>query len=72
MKLSCIELTDPVDVSVVAAANSADSGSPKRTSLPSIAAPASCVAVPPARASNQVTQGDREPAASVAITPRIA
>ena len=56
---------------MVAAAYSADSGSPKRISLPSIAAPASCVAVPPARASNQVTRA-MEPAASVAITPRIA
>ena len=43
---SCIELTAPVDVSVVAFANSAEDGTPNRTSLPSIAAPAAWSAVP--------------------------
>ena len=33
---SCIELTDPFDVTVVVTAQSADRGAPKRTSLPSI------------------------------------
>ena len=71
VKLSCMEFTDPVEVSVVASANSADSGPPNRTSLPSIAAPASWVAVPPARASNQLSSAT-ETVASAAMTPRIA
>ena len=33
---SCIELTDPFDVTVVVTAHSADRPAPKRTSLPSI------------------------------------
>ncbi len=35
-KLSCIELTAPVDVAVVLVAKSADGHTPKRSSLPSI------------------------------------
>ena len=46
VKLSCSELTAPVEVPVVETANSADAGMPKRTSLPSIAAPAASAAVP--------------------------
>ena len=46
MKESCIEFTAPVDVAVVADANTADIGTPNRTSLPSIAAPASWSAAP--------------------------
>ncbi len=36
VKLSCIELTAPHDVSVVTVANSAELATPKRTSLPSM------------------------------------
>ncbi len=36
LKLSCIELTAPVEVPVVAPAKSADHAMPKRCSLPSI------------------------------------
>ena len=36
LKLSCIELTAPVEVPVVAPAKSADQAMPKRCSLPSI------------------------------------
>ena len=36
LKLSCIELTAPHEVTVVTTANSADSGTPKRASLPSM------------------------------------
>ncbi len=43
---SCIELTAPVEVSVLALPNSVEPKMPKRCSLPSIAAPASCGAVP--------------------------
>src|SRR5215470_7320325 len=41
------ESTDPVEVSVVDAANVAESGTPNRISLPSIAAPTACGTVPP-------------------------
>jgi hypothetical protein len=36
---SCIESTAPVEVAVVATANSAERATPKRTSLPSILPP---------------------------------
>ena len=52
---SCIESTAPVDVRVVAFAKSAEDGTPKRTSLPSIAAPAAWSAAPECWASNVVT-----------------
>ncbi len=39
VKLSCIELTDPVDVPVVDAANRPDAAGPKRVSLPSMFPP---------------------------------
>ena len=52
---SCIELTAPVDVPVVAAAKSAEAASPKRTSLPSIAPPAACGAGPGPAISAQVS-----------------
>ncbi len=51
---SCIALTAPVEVPVVDAANSAEAVSPNRTSLPSIAAPAAAVAVPPPASSAHV------------------
>ena len=35
LKLSCIEFTAPQDVAVVATAQSAESGTPNRVSLPS-------------------------------------
>ncbi len=44
VKLSCIELTAPHEVSVVTVAQSADSTIPKRISLPSMLPPL-CVAV---------------------------
>ena len=46
VKLSWKLLTAPVDVSVVDVANSVEAGTPNRVSLPSIAAPAACSAVP--------------------------
>ena len=71
VKLSCIELTAPVEVSVVASANSADSGPPKRTSLPSIAAPASCGRGAAGPGLNQLSSATRD-RASAAMAPRIA
>ncbi len=68
---SCIELTAPVDVSVVAPANSVEPKMPKRCSLPSIAPPASCGAVPRPRDSSQVT-AVIETTAMDAMTARIA
>ena len=50
------EFTDPVEVSVVAAANSPESGTPNRTSLPSIAAETACGTVPFARFSKPTTR----------------
>ena len=44
--LSWAEFTAPVDVPVVATANNADPGIPKRTSLPSIIEPAAVAATP--------------------------
>ena len=44
MKESCIELTEPLEAAVVAAAQSAELAMPKRTSLPSMLPPA-CVAL---------------------------
>src|SRR5262245_58940241 len=41
------ESTAPVEVSVVAPANVADCGTPKRTSVPSVAEPTACGTVPP-------------------------
>ena len=46
MKLSCSEFTAPVEVPVVDTAKSTDAGMPKRTSLPSSAAPAASAAGP--------------------------
>ena len=46
VKLSWKLLTAPVDVSVVEVANSAEAGTPKRVSLPSIAAPTALGTVP--------------------------
>jgi hypothetical protein len=46
------ELTAPVEVSVVDAAKVAESETPKRTSLPSIAAPMACGTVPLPASSN--------------------
>ena len=40
------ESTAPVDVTVVAVANAADCGTPKRASVPSLAAPTACGTVP--------------------------
>ena len=57
---SCIELTAPVDVPVVAAAKSAEAASPKRISLPSIAPPASWGAVPGAGHLGPGEQRDRD------------
>ena len=68
---SCIALTAPVDVPVVAEANTADIGTPKRTSLPSMAAPASCRAGPAWLTSAQ-TSSPVTAAQSDAITARIA
>ncbi len=64
---SCIELTAPVDVPVVAAPNSAEAAVPKRTSLPSIAPPASSGAVPGPAISAQVSRAIETPSRS-AIT----
>jgi hypothetical protein len=55
VRLSCIESTAPVEVSVVAAPNSAPAASPKRVSLPSMAAPASLMARPAVDISTQVS-----------------
>ena len=68
---SCIELTAPVEVSVVAPANSVEPKMPKRCSLPSIAPPASCGAVPWPDASSQVTTATLTRKIA-AMTPRIA
>lgn len=43
---SCAALTAPVEVPVEVVANRAVPGMPKRTSLPSMAAPAAAVALP--------------------------
>ena len=64
---SCIEFTAPVDVPVVAAANSALDASPKRTSLPSIAAPAAWGADPGPASSAQVSSAIEAPS-RIAIT----
>ena len=40
VKLSCIELTEPLDVPVVDAAHRPEAAGPKRTSLPSMFPPA--------------------------------
>ncbi|CAB4909156.1 unannotated protein [freshwater metagenome] len=65
--LSWAELTAPVDVPVVDTANSAEAGMPKRTSLPSIIAPAAVAATPRVPDSaNNVTANSV--AHSVAIT----
>src|SRR6195952_116855 len=67
-KLSCSELTAPVDVPVVEFANSAEDGMPKRTSLPSRFAPAATAAGPVGFApAIQMTVSIRPH--SVAITP---
>ena len=64
-------LTAPVDVPVVATANSADAHSPNRVSLPSIAAPAACAAGECAPTSaHVVTASDTDQ--STPITPRTA
>jgi hypothetical protein len=71
VKLSCIELTAPVEVSVDADPNSADQMTPKRVSLPSIAPPAAWGAAPapPLSAS---TSSDIDATASTPIAARIA
>src|SRR5450756_59258 len=63
--------TDPVDVPVVEAANSADAAGPKRTSLPSRAAPAACGTEPSPRISAREATATAAPH-RVAMTPRIA
>ena len=68
---SCIESTAPVEVRVVAFAKSAEEGTPKRTSLPSIAAPAAWSAAPAWRASKVVTRLS-ETTKITAIAERIA
>ena len=68
---SCAEFTAPVDVPVVEVAKSADAHSPKRVSLPSIAAPAAWVAVPAPWISKNVAEKVKA-AHRVPITPRIA
>ena len=65
---SCIELTAPVDVPVVAAPNSAEAASPKRVSLPSMAPPAAWGAEPGPAISAQVSS-PIEIDSSSAITP---
>ena len=67
---SCIELTAPVDVEVVDAANSALAAAPKRVSLPSIAAPTAWGTRPLPASSAQVSR-PTAPAHSVPITARI-
>jgi len=68
---SCIALTAPVDVPVVDAAKSAESAGPKRTSLPSIAAPTACGTAPAARNSAAVSSPTAS-THSVPMTARIA
>ena len=63
--------TAPVDVPVVATAKSAEAHSPKRVSLPSIAAPAACAAGECAPTSAQVVTAS-ETDHSTPITARIA
>ena len=65
------ESTAPVDVPVVETANRAEAHSPKRVSLPSIAAPAACRAVPEWCTSRAVTAATSVPHSTV-IVPRIA
>ncbi len=67
--LSCAEFTAPVLVPVVATANSADPGIPKRTSLPSIIDPAAVAAAPRAPDSAASVTASR-PKNSVDITAR--
>ena len=66
-----MELTAPVDVPVVDAANRAEAASPKRVSLPSMAPPASWGAVPGAAISAQVSSPIAIDSSS-AITPPMA
>jgi hypothetical protein len=66
-----MEFTAPVDVPVVADAHTADIGTPNRTSLPSIAAPASCSAGPPWLTSAQTSRAVMV-AHRLAMTARIA
>ncbi len=65
------EFTAPVEVNVVELAKSADNGTPIRTSLPSIAEPASCGARPGCAVSTQVSR-PTEAAQRMPITPAIA
>lgn len=71
VKLSCIELTDPVDVRVVDVAYRVEPRIPNRVSLPSIAPPASCGAVPEPASSAQV-MSDSDTTNSTAIVPTMA
>ncbi len=52
------ESTAPVDVSVVALANVAEFSTPKRVSVPSVAAPTACGTVPRVRALHHVDDDD--------------
>ena len=65
------ESTAPVEVSVVLAPNTADIGTPKRTSLPSIAAPAACSAGPWC-ATSAATAAPTAPAHSTTMTATMA
>ena len=73
VKLSCEELTAPVEVPVVEAAKRADAAAPNRTSLPSMFAPTAPRAwswgLPPTSA--QVASA-AEPAHSASIAAKIA
>jgi hypothetical protein len=68
---SCIEFTAPVEVRVVTAAYSAEPTMPNRCSLPSIAPPASCGAVPCPATSSALTAAI-DAIARVDMTARIA
>jgi len=71
VKLSNIPFTAPVDVAVEVVPKSVVPRMPKRTSLPSIAAPAAWVALPPAPSSAiDITESDTRKIAP--ITARIA
>src|SRR6516165_11758003 len=65
------EFTAPVDVTVVDAANSDDPGMPKATFLPSIAAPAACVATPDPWCSKKLSR-EADASHRIAITDTIA
>ena len=69
LKLSCIELTAPVEVPVVAVAKIEDQAMPKRCSLPSIDPSCPPAAVNSAQAARPMLVTSRVAMVAVATTP---